>query len=163
MKTKKTNAMRQLDKAKIKYDMRTFDVDAETHLEGLQVAERIQVDVNHIFKTLVLENDKHEHFVFVIPILAHLDMKKAAATVNEKKLQLMPMHDLKKVTGYIRGGCSPIGMKTHFPTVIDETIVQLEEAFVSGGHRGVQMGLAPQDLIEMSKAKVASVIAPNEY
>ncbi|REH88653.1 YbaK/EbsC family protein, partial [Staphylococcus felis] len=86
-----------------------------------------------------------------------------AATVNEKKLQLMPMHDLKKVTGYIRGGCSPIGMKTHFPTVIDETIVQLEEVFVSGGHRGVQMGLAPQDLIEMSKAKVASVIAPNEY
>lgn len=157
MKTKKTNAMRQLDQAKIEYEMRTFDVDSHTHLEGKEVAERIQADVQQVYKTLVLENNQHDHFVFVIPIMAHLDLKKAAAVVKEKKLQLMPMSDLKKVTGYIRGGCSPIGMKTHFPTVIDASVLNLSKVFVSGGQRGVQMGLTPQDLIQMSHAQTAEI------
>ncbi|MBI5974015.1 Cys-tRNA(Pro) deacylase [Staphylococcus canis] len=157
MKTKKTNAMRKLEQSKIDYEMRTFNVDEQEHVEGHQVAKNINAEVNQVFKTLVLENDKHEHFVFVIPIMAHLDMKKAAASVDEKKLQLMPMQDLKKVTGYIRGGCSPVGMKTHFPTIIDEAVHHVDQVFVSGGQRGVQMGLRPDDLIQMSKAKVANV------
>lgn len=157
MKTKKTNAMRQLDQANIEYEMCTFDVDSHTHLEGIEVAERIQADVQQVYKTLVLENNQHDHFVFVIPIMAHLDLKKAATVVKEKKLQLMPMSDLKKVTGYIRGGCSPIGMKTHFPTVIDASVLKLSKVFVSGGQRGVQMGLTPQDLIQMSHAQTAEI------
>lgn len=156
MKTKKTNAMRILDRAKINYEMRTFEVDAE-HIEGSEVAERIGVKEEQVFKTLVLTNSNREYFVFVIPVSGHLDMKAAAASVNEKKLNLMPLDDLKKITGYIRGGCSPIGMKTKFPTVIDESVKNIEQVFVSAGQRGVQMGVAPDDLIQAAEAQVASV------
>ncbi|HAR6137242.1 TPA: Cys-tRNA(Pro) deacylase [Staphylococcus pseudintermedius] len=156
-KQKKTNAMRQLDRAKVNYEIRTFEV-GEGHLEGYEVAALINANSAEVYKTLVLENANHEHFVFVIPVTAHLDMKAAAAAVHEKKLHLMPLDDLKKVTGYIRGGCSPIGMKTHFPTVINGTIELLDRVFVSAGQRGVQMGLAPHDLIEMSHAEVKQVI-----
>ncbi|UXR69944.1 MULTISPECIES: Cys-tRNA(Pro) deacylase [unclassified Staphylococcus] len=156
MKTKKTNAMRILDRAKINYEMRTFEVDAE-HIEGSEVAERIGVKEEQVFKTLVLTNSNREYFVFVIPVSGHLDMKAAAASVNEKKLNLMPLDGLKKVTGYIRGGCSPIGMKTKFPTVIDESVKNIEQVFVSAGQRGVQMGVAPDDLIQAAEAQVTSV------
>lgn len=156
MKTKKTNAMRILDRAKINYEMRTFEVDVE-HIEGSEVAERIGVKEEQVFKTLVLTNSNREYFVFVIPVSGHLDMKAAAASVNEKKLNLMPLDDLKKITGYIRGGCSPIGMKTKFPTVIDESVKNIEQVFISAGQRGVQMGVAPDDLIQAAEAQVASV------
>lgn len=156
MKVKKTNAMRRLDRAKIDYEMRTFEVDAE-HIEGSEVAERIGVKETQVFKTLVLTNGKRDYFVFVIPVSGHLDMKAAAASVHEKKLNLMPLDDLKKVTGYIRGGCSPIGMKTKFPTVIDASIKHIDQVFVSAGQRGVQMGVAPDDLIHAAEAQVAAV------
>ncbi|MDO5375196.1 MAG: Cys-tRNA(Pro) deacylase [Staphylococcus rostri] len=156
MKVKKTNAMRILDRAKIDYEMRTFTVDAE-HIEGSEVAERIGASEEQVFKTLVLTNSNREYFVFVIPVSGHLDMKAAAASVNEKKLNLMPLDDLKKVTGYIRGGCSPIGMKTKFPTVIDTAVEKIDQVFVSAGQRGVQMGVAPSDLIQAADAKVAAV------
>lgn len=128
-KNKKTNAMRMLDRAKIKYEVHSFEVPEE-HLSGQEVAELIQANVKTVFKTLVLENTKHEHFVFVIPVSETLDMKKAAALVGEKKLQLMPLDNLKNVTGYIRGG----------------------------GLRTMQITIAVEDLITITKGKIGAVI-----
>ncbi|HDB5863526.1 TPA: Cys-tRNA(Pro) deacylase [Staphylococcus aureus] len=156
-KNKKTNAMRMLDRAKIKYDVHSFEVPEE-HLSGVEVAELIQANVKTVFKTLVLENTKHEHFVFVIPVSETLDMKKAAALVGEKKLQLMPLDNLKNVTGYIRGGCSPVGMKTLFPTVVDESCENYSHISVSGGLRTMQITIAVEDLIAITKGKIGEVI-----
>ncbi|HDB4533278.1 TPA: Cys-tRNA(Pro) deacylase [Staphylococcus aureus] len=127
-KNKKTNAMRMLDRAKIKYEVHSFEVPEE-HLSGQEVAELIQANVKTVFKTLVLENTKHEHFVFVIPVSETLDMKKAAALVGEKKLQLIPLDNLKNVTGYIRGGL-----------------------------RTMQITIAVEDLITITKGKIGAVI-----
>lgn len=154
---KKTNAMRRLDQAKVFYDVRTFEV-GETHIDGAGVAEKIGVNPEQVFKTLVLENVQHDHFVFVIPVQAHLDMKQAAQVVGEKKLQLMPLEDLKRVTGYVRGGCSPIGMKTPFPTVFDTTMFDNATVYVSAGQRGVQMGVAPEALATIAQAQRESII-----
>ena len=156
-KNKKTNAMRMLDRAKIKYDVHSFEVPEE-HLSGVEVAELIQANVKTVFKTLVLENTKHEHFVFVIPVSETLDMKKAAALVGEKKLQLMPLDNLKNVTGYIRGGCSPVGMKTLFPTVVDKSRENYSHISVSGGLRTMQITIAVEDLIAITKGKIGEVI-----
>ena len=156
-KNKKTNAMRMLDRAKIKYEVHSFEVPEE-HLSGAEVAELIQANVKTVFKTLVLENTKHEHFVFVIPVSETLDMKKAAALVGEKKLQLMPLDNLKNVTGYIRGGCSPVGMKTLFPTVVDKSCEYYSHISVSGGLRTMQITIAVEDLITITKGKIGAVI-----
>lgn len=156
-KNKKTNAMRMLDRAKIKYDVHSFEVPEE-HLSGVEVAELIQANVKTVFKTLVLENTKHEHFVFVIPVSETLDMKKAAALVGEKKLQLMPLDNLKNVTGYIRGGCSPVGMKTLFPTFVDKSCENYSHISVSGGLRTMQITIAVEDLIAITKGKIGEVI-----
>ncbi|CXT49002.1 Transcriptional regulator [Staphylococcus aureus] len=156
-KNKKTNAMRMLDRAKIKYDVHSFEVPEE-HLSGVEVAELIQANVKTVFKTLVLENTKHEHFVFVIPVSETLDMKKAAALVGEKKLQLMPLDNLKNVTGYIRGGCSPVGMKTLFPTVVDKSCENYSHISVSDGLRTMQITIAVEDLIAITKGKIGEVI-----
>lgn len=156
-KNKKTNAMRMLDRAKIKYDVHSFEVPEE-HLSGVEVAELIQANVKTVFKTLVLENTKHEHFVFVIPVSETLDMKKAAALVGEKKLQLMPLDNLKNVTGYIRGGCSPVGMKTLFPTGVDKSCENYSHISVSGGLRTMQITIAVEDLIAITKGKIGEVI-----
>lgn len=156
-KNKKTNAMRMLDRAKIKYEVHSFEVPEE-HLSGAEVAELIQANVKTVFKTLVLENTKHEHFVFVIPVSETLDMKKAAALVGEKKLQLMPLDNLKNVTGYIRGGCSPVGMKTLFPTVVDKSGENYSHISVSGGLRTMQITIAVEDLITITKGKIGAVI-----
>lgn len=156
-KNKKTNAMRMLDRAKIKYEVHSFEVPEE-HLSGAEVAELIQANVKTVFKTLVLENTKHEHFVFVIPVSETLDMKKAAALVGEKKLQLMPLDNLKNVTGYIRGGCSPVGMKTLFPTVVDKSCENYSHIGVSGGLRTMQITIAVEDLITITKGKIGAVI-----
>ena len=138
-KTKKTNAMRMLDRAKIDYETNTYEV-TEKHQHGEQNAKMVGANVEEVYKTLVLENANHEHFVFVIPVNASLDMKQAAHVVNEKKLNLMPLDQLKQVTGYVRGGCSPIGMK-----------------HVSGGQRGMQIIIKVEDLIKMTEAQVAHI------
>ncbi|HHA6876828.1 TPA: aminoacyl-tRNA deacylase [Staphylococcus aureus] len=136
-KNKKTNAMRMLDRAKIKYEVHSFEVPEE-HLSGQEVAELIQANVKTVFKTLVLENTKHEHFVFVIPVSETLDMK--------------------NVTGYIRGGCSPVGMKTLFPTVVDKSCENYSHISVSGGLRTMQITIAVEDLITITKGKIGAVI-----
>ncbi|UEX89791.1 Cys-tRNA(Pro) deacylase [Staphylococcus ratti] len=154
--TKKTNAMRRLDREKVRYDIRTFEV-SEMHVDGEEVAKKIDVPSEFVYKTLVLENKQHEHFVFVIPVSAHLDMKKAAQAVRQKKLQLMPLDDLKRVTGYVRGGCSPIGMKAELPTVFDNAMFAYDCIFVSAGQRGIQMGVNPDALATVAHAHRATV------
>ncbi|BBD90743.1 Cys-tRNA(Pro) deacylase [Staphylococcus caprae] len=155
-KTKKTNAMRMLDRAKIDYETNTYEV-TEKHQHGEQIAKMVGANVEEVYKTLVLENANHEHFVFVIPVNASLDMKQAAHVVNEKKLNLMPLDQLKQVTGYVRGGCSPIGMKHLFKTTIDRSAQNLDKIYVSGGQRGMQIIIKVEDLIKMTEAQVAHI------
>lgn len=158
MKQKKTNAMRMLDRSNISYEVNTYDVSEETHMDGESVAQKVGVDATQVYKTLVLENTNHAHFVFVIPVRESLDMKAAAQAVDEKKLHLMPLDDLKKVTGYVRGGCSPIGMKRQFPTIIDQQAMALNTIYISGGERGTQIKIGITDLINATNAKVVKVI-----
>lgn len=157
MKSKKTNAMRMLDRNHIDYKVNNYPV-TEAHMDGTRVAQLVGVSVDEVFKTLVLENAQHDHFVFIIPVNATLNMKLAAKSVKEKKLHLMPLDDLKRVTGYVRGGCSPIGMKKLFPTVIDSQSERLDAVYVSGGERGTQIQIKVTDLITQTKAQVTSII-----
>lgn len=157
MKSKKTNAMRMLDRNHIDYKVNNYPV-TEAHMDGTRVAQLVGVSVDEVFKTLVLENAQHEHFVFIIPVNATLNMKLAAKSVKEKKLHLMPLDDLKRVTGYVRGGCSPIGMKKLFPTIIDSQSERLDAVYVSGGERGTQIQIKVTDLITQTKAQVTSII-----
>ncbi|MBF0812925.1 MULTISPECIES: Cys-tRNA(Pro) deacylase [Staphylococcus] len=157
MKQKKTNAMRILDSQAIAYSVNTYDISTH-HMDGEHVAQKVGVDPDHVYKTLVLENAAHEHFVFIIPVNKTLDMKTAAQSVTEKKLNLMPLEQLKKVTGYIRGGCSPIGMKRQFPTVIDQNAQALDSIYISGGDRGVQINIRVKDLIAVTQAQVMHII-----
>ena len=148
--------MRMLDRAKIDYETNTYEV-TEKHQHGEQIAKMVGANVEEVYKTLVLENANHEHFVFVIPVNASLDMKQAAHVVNEKKLNLMPLDQLKQVTGYVRGGCSPIGMKHLFKTTIDRSAQNLDKIYVSGGQRGMQIIIKVEDLIKMTEAQVAHI------
>lgn len=156
MKQKKTNAMRMLDRQKIKYNVNTYEISDE-HMDGTEVAHKVGIEDKYVYKTLVLENSHHQHFVFIIPVSDTLDMKAAANAVNEKKLHLMPLDELKNVTGYIRGGCSPIGMKKQFQTVVDQQAKCIDSLYISGGERGVQIEMTVDDLIKITKAKVLNV------
>ncbi|MCD8900839.1 Cys-tRNA(Pro) deacylase [Staphylococcus gallinarum] len=149
--------MRMLDRNHIDYKVNNYPV-TEAHMDGTRVAQLVGVSVDDVYKTLVLENAQHEHFVFIIPVNATLNMKLAAKSVKEKKLHLMPLDDLKRVTGYVRGGCSPIGMKKLFPTVIDSQSERLDTVYVSGGERGTQIQIKVTDLITQTKAQVTSII-----
>ncbi|MCD8829572.1 Cys-tRNA(Pro) deacylase [Staphylococcus gallinarum] len=149
--------MRMLDRNHIDYKVNNYPV-TEAHMDGTRVAQLVGVSVDEVFKTLVLENAQHKHFVFIIPVNATLNMKLAAKSVKEKKLHLMPLDDLKRVTGYVRGGCSPIGMKKLFPTVIDSQSERLDAVYVSGGERGTQIQIKVTDLITQTKAQVTSII-----
>jgi Cys-tRNA(Pro)/Cys-tRNA(Cys) deacylase len=157
MKHKKTNAMRILEKANIDYEINKYEV-TNKHMDGATVAQIVGVDVKFVYKTLVLENAQHECFIFVIPVEETLNMKQAAHTAQQKKLALLPLERLKQVTGYVRGGCSPIGMKKHFPTYIDESALQLQNVYVSGGERGMQIKINSQDLIYIAEAEAANII-----
>ncbi|PTF18085.1 Cys-tRNA(Pro) deacylase [Staphylococcus devriesei] len=157
MKHKKTNAMRMLDRAKIKYEVNTYEV-GNGHMDGTTVAKMVGADVKEVYKTLVLENANQDHYVFVIPVDETLDMKAAAQVVNEKKLQLMPLDNLKQVTGYIRGGCSPVGMKHLFKTTLNDSALALNKIIVSGGQRGMQIVLDVNDLIDITQAQIADII-----
>ena len=143
----KTNAMRMLDRAKVSYSYEEYECDDFT--DGIQV-----------YKTLVTTGKTGNHYVFVIPIEAEIDFKKAAKVVGEKSLEMLHLKDLTKVTGYVRGGCTAIGMKKQFPTVIQEDAKELEYMHVSGGKLGMQIRLAPQDLQKVAKAEFADVIRP---
>ena len=152
----KTNAMRILDRLKISYEYTTYECDEFT--DGVQVADKLGYPHELVYKTLVTIGKSGGYYVFVIPIEAEIDFKKAARTVKEKSLEMLHLKDLTKVTGYIRGGCTAIGMKKQFPTVIQESAKELEPIHISGGRLGMQLKLSPFDLQKAANAEFADVI-----
>ena len=156
-KINKTNVARLLDKAKVKYELIHYEVD-ENDLSAIHVAESLGENIEQVFKTLVLHGDKSGHFVCVIPGEHEVNLKKAAKVSGNKKCDLIPMKELLPLTGYIRGGCSPIGMKKHFPTYIHESCRLFEHIYVSAGVRGLQIKIAPNDLILQSKAQICNLL-----
>ncbi|WP_334166942.1 Cys-tRNA(Pro) deacylase [Phocaeicola paurosaccharolyticus] len=155
-KISKTNVARLLDKAKVKYELIPYDVD-ENDLSAIHVAESLGEDIEQVFKTLVLHGEKSGYFVCVIPGEHEIDLKLAAKVSGNKKCDLIPMKELLPLTGYIRGGCSPIGMKKHFPTYIHDSCNDFPYIYVSAGIRGLQIRLAPQDLIKESRAEICTL------
>ena len=155
-KIAKTNAARLLDKAKVSYELIPYEVD-ENDLSAIHVAASLGENIEQVFKTLVLHGDKTGHFVCVIPGEHEVDLKLAAKVSGNKKCDLIPMKELLPLTGYIHGGCSPIGMKKHFPTYIHETCTEYPFIYISAGIRGLQIKIAPNDLIKEAKAEVTSL------
>ena len=147
----KTNAARLLDKAKIKYQLIAYEVD-ENDLSAVHVASQLNEAVEQVFKTLVLKGDKTGYFVCIIPGAEELDLKKTAKLSGNKSCEMIPMKELLAITGYIRGACSPVGMKKHFPTFIHESCLTFDKIYVSAGKRGLQLHLSPQDLIAEVRA-----------
>lgn len=159
-KINKTNAARLLDKAKIKYELIPYKVDEE-HLAATHVAEQLGEDIARVFKTLVLRGDKTGVLVCVIPGDAEVNLKLAAKASGNKSAELIHMKELLPTTGYIRGGCSPIGMKKPFPTYIHATCTAFDFIYVSAGMRGLQIKLAPADLIDFTGAQVTELTDNN--
>ena len=147
----KTNAARLLDKAKIKYQLIAYEVD-ENDLSAVHVASQLNEAVEQVFKTLVLKGDKTGYFVCIIPGAEELDLKKAAKLSGNKSCEMIPMKELLAITGYIRGACSPVGMKKHFPTFIHESCLTFDKVYISAGKRGLQLHQSPQDLIAEVRA-----------
>ena len=153
---KKTNAMRMLDKAGVKYEAMEYVYD-ENDLDGHHVAEFFGLPYENVFKTLVARGDSGEYMVFCLSVDDEVDLKKAARLAGEKRVEMIHVKELLNVTGYIRGGCSPIGMKKKYKTFFDEMILLLDEIYVSAGQRGMQLKLDPQDLIDLTEAKVGEL------
>ncbi|MGD6900668.1 Cys-tRNA(Pro) deacylase [Bacillus infantis] len=147
----KTNAMRLLDAARLEYNSLSYD-SKDGKIDGVSVAGKIGRDPEQVYKTLVAQAGRNV-YVFIIPVEAELDLKKAAKAAGEKKVEMIPVKDIQKLTGYIRGGCSPVGMKKLYPTFIDSQGEQLESIIVSGGKIGLQIELAPERLRELIKAE----------
>lgn len=152
----KTNALRMLDKAKIPYRTIEYEVD-EAHICGEDVAMKTGLPLEQVFKTIVLKGEKTGYAVFCLPVNKELNLKKAAATIHDKKIELVHVKDLLKLTGYIRGGCSPVGMKKKFPTYFDYTAENFEEISVSAGVRGCQMIVNTKELIRFVEATLVDV------
>ena len=154
----KTNAMRLLTTAKIPFETGEYQVD-EDDLSGVHTAEMLGTDPDCMFKTLVCRDDKGGYFVFCIPVAYELDLKKCAAAAGVKRVEMIHVKELLPLTGYIRGGCSPIGMKKKFPTLIDETATLYDRIYVSAGQRGCQLYLSPTDLAGYVDAQFADLLA----
>ncbi len=152
----KTNVMRLLETAGIEYETLVYEVD-ESDLSGASVARKTGKDKDIVFKTLVFSGEKNGYGVCCIPVCEELDLKKTAKAFSEKKVEMLHVKDLLKVTGYIRGGCSPVGMKKQFPTVIDEAALLFDKIFLSGGQRGLMLGVDPQKLAGYIGAKFEDV------
>ena len=154
----KTNVMRLLDAAKIPYRAEEYAVD-ENDLNGMHAAEGIGMPPEQIFKTLVAKGERGGYAVFCIPVCCELDLKKAAKAAHDKKIELIHVKDLLATTGYIRGGCSPIGMKKQFVTVLDESCLPLDTIVFSAGKIGMQIEMDPRALIDFIGAKTAAITA----
>ena len=151
----KTNAMRILDREKVSYTYQTYECSEFT--DGIHVADQLGLPHEQVFKTLVTIAKTGGHYVFVIPIAREIDLKKAARAVHEKSLEMLPLKELTKVTGYVRGGCTSIGMKKPFPTVIQREAQEMEWIYISGGKLGMQLRLSPLDLKKVTSAEFADV------
>lgn len=156
-KMNKTNAMRLLDKAKIEYEVAEYEVD-ENDLSGVHVATILNQPVEQVFKTLVAKGEKNGIMVFCIPVAEELNLKKAAIATKDKKIELLPMKELLPTTGYIRGGCSPIGMKKHYNTYIEESAVLYDKIYISAGVRGAQIIINPEQLKDFVKAEFKDLL-----
>lgn len=156
MKINKTNAARLLDKAGLSYELIPYEVDPE-NLAATHVAEQLGEEIGRVFKTLVLRGDRNGIFVCVIPGDMEVDLKAAAKISGNKSAEMIAMKELLPTTGYIRGGCSPIGMKKHFPTYFHATAFDYDFIYVSAGMRGLQIKIAPQSLIDFVSAKVGEI------
>lgn len=156
MKINKTNAARLLDQLKIPYELIPYKVDEE-HLGAEHTAEVLGEPIERIFKTLVLRGDRTGLFVCVVPGAAEVDLKKAAKVTSNKKVEMIHVKELLPLTGYIRGGCSPIGMKKALPTWFHQTVMDYESVYCSAGQRGLQFRLAPADLVRAAKGSLADL------
>ena len=156
MATTKTNVARLLDKAKIKYELVPYVVD-ETDLSATHIADQLGENIGQVFKTLVLVGDKTKYIVCVVPGDMEVDLKKAAKVSGNKKVEMLHMKEVLPGTGYIRGGCSPIGMKKAFPTYFHSTCMDFEYIYVSAGMRGLQLKINPKELVDYVRADVADV------
>ena len=152
----KTNAMRLLDAAGISYGMAEYEVD-ESDLSGVHAADELGVPAETVFKTLVARGDGNGLFVFVIPVAENLDLKKAAAASGNKRIEMVHVRELFDLTGYVRGGCSPIGMEKVYPSYVDETAQLYDEIYFSAGRRGAQIILTPDKLCEVTGAEYADL------
>ena len=152
----KTNAMRLLDAAGISYTSHTYDA-SDGSIDGVSVAHKLGEEPERVFKTLVTVGASRNYYVFVLPVENELDLKKAARTVKGKSIEMIPVKDINKVTGYIRGGCSPIGMKKQYPTVVDETAILFDTIIFSGGKIGFQIEMAPDDLFALIGAQACDI------
>lgn len=156
MKNLKTNAMRILDKAGISYNTYAYNHN-DDEVDGVSVAQKIGKPIEQVYKTLVTQGKSKTYFVFIIPVACELDLKAAAKAVGEKSVEMIKVADINKVTGYIRGGCSPIGMKKEYTTVLDNSCRELDTIIVSAGKIGHQIELAPSDLIKLINCKTADI------
>lgn len=153
----KTNAVRILDRNKINYELLTYECDE--FIDGLHTAEKTGAPVEQTYKTLVMQGKSKKYYVFVIPIAEEVDLKAAARSVGEKSVEMIHVKDITAITGYVRGGCSPLGMKKQFPTVIDSTAEAFDQMYVSGGRIGTSVRLNPKDLACVVRAEFADIIA----
>ena len=155
-KEEKTNVMRTLEQKKIPYTAFSYDPDGP--IDGVSVAAETGLDAASVFKTLVTKGASGAYYVFDIPVAENLDLKKAAKAVGEKSIAMLPQKELLPLTGYVHGGCSPVGMKKQFPTVFHETVNELDLIAVSAGKIGHQVQVKPADLLNLLRAKTADVI-----
>lgn len=152
----KTNAMRFLDTKKIKYNVRSYQCDE--FIDGLHVSEELGISPEQAFKTLVAQGKSGRYYVFVLPVSAELDLKAAAKSVLEKSVELIPVKDINAVTGYVRGGCTPLGMKKQFKTVIHTSVKDYDTIFISGGKIGLQLEINPLELAKIINADIQNII-----
>ncbi len=157
MANTKTNVMRILDNSNINYNIYTYEVK-DSAVDGISVANKLGVAVEKVFKTLVTKGHGGDFYVFVVPVAKELNLKAAAKRVGEKSVEMIKVSDMLKITGYIRGGCSPIGMKKNYNTVIDDSSMNLDKIIVSGGKIGFQVEIAPKDLIQLINAETSPIV-----
>lgn len=155
-KEQKTNAMRMLETAGIAYTEHTYDTE-DGAIDGVSVALKCGEDPEQVFKTLVTQGDDRNYYVFVVPVGMKLDLKACARAAGVRSVEMIPQKELLKVTGYIHGGCSPVGMKKPFPTVFDETVILFDTIMVSGGRVGIQVEVNPEDLLRITNGKTAPI------
>ena len=152
----KTNAMRFLDKSKVAYTVQTYE--CEEFIDGIHTAEKLRQPLEETFKTLVAKGKSGSYYCFLLPVALELDLKKAARSVGEKSVELLHVKDITAVTGYVRGGCTPIGMKKQFMTVIHSSAADMGQFYISGGRIGVQIHLSPQELVKAIRGKFVDIV-----
>ena len=155
-KEEKTNAMRLLDQIRISYKVHFYENNG--FMDGVSVASKLGIPKEQVYKTLVVQGKSKEYYVCVIPVINELDLKKVAMVLGEKSVDMIPAKDIIKVTGYVRGGCSPIGMKKKYVTVIDWTALEKKDIYVSGGRLGAQIVINSSDLMNLTKAIVEDIV-----